>query len=187
TQDVQLFSASIRDNLTFFSRGGACPALGSCPALDACSAPDACPARIGDEQIERYLEELGLRQWVRSLPGGLDTQLATGGQGISAGEAQLLAFTRVFLKNPGLVILDEASSRLDPVTENLLERAMERLLQDRTGIIIAHRLQTVQRADDIMILEHGRIVEYGQRASLANDPGSCFYSLLQTGLEEVLV
>ena len=93
----------------------------------------------------------------------------------------------VFLKNPGLVILDEASSRLDPMTENLLERAMDRLLQNRTGIIIAHRLRTVQRADEIMILEHGRVVEYGQSASLANDPGSCFYSLLQTGLEEVLV
>jgi ATP-binding cassette, subfamily B, bacterial len=61
------------------------------------------------------------------------------------------------------------------------------LLQDRTGIIIAHRLRTVQRADEIMILEQGRVVEYGPRASLANDPGSRFYSLLQTGLEEVLV
>src|SRR6266567_1686645 len=74
-----------------------------------------------------------------------------------------------------------------PVTESLLERAMDRLLQERTGIIIAHRLQTIHRADDIMILEHGRVVEYGSRASLALDPASRFYSLLQTGLEEVLV
>jgi len=163
TQDVQLFHASIRENLTFFSK------------------------RIADDKIERLLDELGLGQWVQSLPDGLNTRLAAGGQGLSAGEAQLLAFTRVFLKNPGLVILDEASSRLDPVTENLLERAMDRLLQDRTGIIIAHRLRTVQRADEIMILEHGRVVEYGPRAFLANDPDSRFYSLLQTGLEEVLV
>ena len=163
TQDVQLFQASIRDNLTFFSE------------------------RTGDDQIERFLRELGLWQWVRSQPGGLNTHLAAGGQGLSAGESQLLAFTRVFLKDPGLVILDEASSRLDPVTESLLERAMDRLLQERTGIIIAHRLQTIHRADDIMILEHGRVVEYGSRASLALDPASRFYSLLQTGLEEVLV
>jgi len=163
TQDVQLFQASVRDNLTFFNQ------------------------RIDDEKIGRVLDELGLSEWLRSLSRGLDTQLAAGGQGLSAGEAQLLAFTRVFLKNPGLVILDEASSRLDPATERLLERAVDRLLQDRTGIIIAHRLSTVQRADEIMILESGRIIEYGQRELLANDPGSRFYNLLQTGLEEVLV
>lgn len=163
TQDVQLFQASIRDNLTFFSQ------------------------HIDDEKIGCALDELGLREWLRSLPDGLDTQLGAGGQGLSAGEAQLLAFARVFLKNPGLVILDEASSRLDPATERLLERAVDRLLQDRTGVIIAHRLSTVQRADEIMILESGRVVEYGPREMLANDSGSRFYNLLQTGLEEVLV
>lgn len=162
TQDVQLFHASLRDNLTFFSK------------------------RISDQQLEHVLKELGLWQRVQSLPDGLNTQLAAGGQGLSAGEAQLLAFTRVFLKNPGLVILDEASSRLDPATEHLLEQAVDRLSQERTGIVIAHRLRTVQRVDEIMILEDGRIVEYGPRAILANDPNSRFYSLLQTGLEEVL-
>jgi ABC-type multidrug transport system fused ATPase/permease subunit len=112
--------------------------------------------------------------------------LKTGGQGLSAGEAQLLAFTRMFLRDPQLVILDEASSRLDPATEQLLERAIDRLLQDRTGIIIAHRLQTVKRADDILILENGRSVENGSRIALANDPNSRFARLLQTGLQEVL-
>ncbi len=163
TQDVQLFQASIRDNLTFFNR------------------------RIGDDQIERFLREVGLWRWVESLPEGLDTPLSAGGQGLSAGESQLLAFTRVFLRDAGLVILDEASSRLDPATEGLLERAMDMLLRERTAIIIAHRLRTVQRADDILILERGRIVEYGPRTLLASDPASHFYSLLQTGLEEVLV
>lgn len=162
TQEVQLFHASVRDNLTFFNK------------------------LITDEQIEDVLKQPGLWQWGQTLPEGLETRLTTGGQGLSAGEAQLLAFTRVFLKNPGLVILDEASSRLDPATENLLEQAVSRLLEERTGIIIAHRLQTVQRADDILILENGHIVEYGARTTLANDPGSRFYSLLQTGLEEVL-
>ena len=98
----------------------------------------------------------------------------------------MLAFTRVFLKDPGLIILDEASSRLDPVTERLLERAIDRLLAGRTGIIIAHRLRTVQRADEIMILEQGRVAEYGRRALLASDHDSRFFSLLQTGLEEAL-
>ncbi len=97
-----------------------------------------------------------------------------------------MAFTRVFLRDPGLVILDEASSRLDPATEQLIERAVERLLRNRTAIIIAHRLGTVQRADEIMILRDGRVVEYGERERLAADPQSRFYGLLQTGLEEVL-
>jgi ATP-binding cassette subfamily B protein len=97
-----------------------------------------------------------------------------------------LAFTRIFLKDPGLVILDEASSRLDPATEHLIERAVDKLVQDRTAIIIAHRLGTVQRADEIMILEDGRVCEYGDRAELARDTNSRFYSLLQTGMEEVL-
>jgi ABC-type multidrug transport system fused ATPase/permease subunit len=162
TQDVQLFQASIRDNLTFFSR------------------------RIGDDRIERVLKDVGLWRWACSLPEGLDTHLAAGGQGLSAGESQLLAFARVFLRDPGLVVLDEASSRLDPATEGLLERAMDMLLRDRTAIIIAHRLRTVQRADDILILEQGRIVEYGPRTTLLGDPASRFYSLLRTGLEEVL-
>ena len=109
-----------------------------------------------------------------------------GGRGLSAGQAQLLAFTRVLLKNPSLVILDEASSRLDPVTEQLLERAIDRLLANRTAIIIAHRLDTIHRADEIMILDNGKASEYGERKQLAADPTSRFYQLLQTGMEEVL-
>jgi ATP-binding cassette subfamily B protein len=163
TQNIQLFHASVRDNLTFFDPG------------------------VPDEQILQVIRELGLGEWLASLPEGLDTELASGGGGLSAGEAQLLAFARIFLQDPGLVILDEASSRLDPATENLIERAIARLVQERTAIIIAHRLGTVQRADEIMILEGGRIGEYGVRAELARDPTSRFYSLLQTGLvEEVL-
>jgi ATP-binding cassette subfamily B protein len=162
TQDVQLFRATVRDNLTFFER------------------------RASDDEILRVLKEIGLWAWYESLPDGLDTWLAAGSEGLSAGEAQLLAFARVFLKNPGLVILDEASSRLDPATEQRIERAVSKLLAGRTGIIVAHRLGTVQRANEIMILEAGRIGEHGPRAQLAADPGSRFYRLLQTGMEEVL-
>lgn len=162
TQDVQLFRGSVRDNVSLFSK------------------------RVSDEQIQDALSELGLWEWVQSLPDGLDTELHAGGSSLSAGEAQLLAFTRVYLKDPGLVVLDEASSRLDPATERLLERAIDRLLQDRTAIIVAHRLSTVQRADEIMVLEDGRIREWGSRVALARDPGSRFHDLLQTGLAEVL-
>ncbi len=162
TQDVQLFRASLRDNLTLFDN------------------------TIGNHVIMQALDELGLRPWCESLPDGLDTELLAGG-GLSAGEAQLLAFTRALLRNPALVILDEASSRLDPATERLIERAVDKLLRGRTGIIIAHRLGTVQRADEIMILDEGQIVERGERACLASNPRSRFFQLLQTGLEEVLV
>jgi ATP-binding cassette subfamily B protein len=118
------------------------------------------------------------------MPQGLDTMLTTGGGGLSAGEAQLLAFTRVFLQDPGLVILDEPSSRMDRATERLLEEAMGRLVKNRTAIIIAHRLSTVARADEIIIMENGRIREHGERAALAADPRSRLYALLQAGLEE---
>jgi hypothetical protein len=115
--------------------------------------------------------ELGLDDWLRALDDGLDTTLGAGGRGLSAGEAQLIALARVFLKDPGLVVLDEASSRLDPKTERLLESAVTRLLAGRTGIVIAHRLTTVERADQILILEDGAVAECGARSVLADTPG----------------
>jgi ATP-binding cassette, subfamily B, bacterial len=162
TQEVQLFQATVRDNLTFFD--------GSIP----------------DGAILEAVRELGLSPWLERLPEGLSTTLSTGGRGLSAGEAQLLAFTRIFLRDPGLVILDEASSRLDPATEQLIERAVDRLLEDRTAIVIAHRLATVERADDILVLENGAVLEYGKRTALIADPGSRFSQLLARGIEEVL-
>lgn len=163
TQDVQLFQASVRDNITFFDN----------------SIPDA--------RIMEVIEALELGDWFRALPRGLDTRLETGGRSLSAGEAQLLAFTRVFLRDPGLVILDEASSRLDPATEQLVERAIDKLLENRSAIIIAHRLGTLHRAHDVLILDEGRIVEHGDRKALLADENSRFYSLHQTGLESLLV
>jgi ATP-binding cassette subfamily B protein len=162
TQEVQLFQASVRDNLSLFK-------------------PD-----IPDAEILSVLGKLGLHDWLQSLPDGLDTELTTGGGSLSAGQAQLLAFARVFLAHPDLVILDEASSRLDPATEQLIEKAIDMLLTKRTGIVIAHRLNTVQRADDILILEDGTVREMGNRELLAQDPTSHFHHLLATGMAEVL-
>jgi ATP-binding cassette subfamily B protein len=159
TQDVQLFHASVRDNVTFFDR------------------------EVPAETVARVIQDVGLGPWLRSLPDGLATKLTPGGS-LSAGEAQLLAFARVFLKDPGLVVLDEASSRLDPSTERLLERAVDRLLVGRTAIVIAHRLATVERADRIVVLEDGRVVEEGERTALAGDPASRFGQLRRVGLED---
>jgi ATP-binding cassette, subfamily B, bacterial len=161
TQNVELFQASIRENLSFFD------------------------PTVSDTRIWAALEELGLHDWVRTLPKQLDTELSSAN--LSAGEAQLLAFTRVFLRNPSVIILDEASSRLDPATEALLERAVSKLLKGRTAIIIAHRLQTILRSDEILILEDGKMLEHGSTKILGNDPTSRFAQLRRTGLEEVLV
>ncbi len=162
TQEVQIFQGSVRENLTFFD------------------------PQLADADLHAALNLLGLDTWLARLPDGLDTPIGANGLGLSAGEAQLLAFTRVFLKNPGLVILDEASARLDPGSEALLNAAMERLFAGRTAIVIAHRLQTVLRADQILILEDGRIAEYGPRVVLQADPNSRFSQLLRLGLAEVV-
>ena len=145
SQDVQLFHATLRDNLTLFSES------------------------VDDHHLLDVLFRLGLGDWAMSLPSGLDTVLPPGGGGLSAGEGQLLAFARAFLADPGLVVLDEASSRLDPATERLIERAVDHLLAGRTGILIAHRLATLERADEILIVDRGRVVEHGPRGALAAD------------------
>ncbi|MGN6693187.1 MAG: ABC transporter ATP-binding protein [Aquihabitans sp.] len=156
TQEVEVFRATVRDNLTVFGALGA----------DDASVVDA-------------LETVGLGEWFRSLDHGLDQHLQ-GDTELSAGEGQLLAFARLLLADPGIVILDEASSRLDPGTESRLIAATDRLLSGRTAIIIAHRLTTLDRVDQILVLDHGRLVEHGDRAVLAADVDSRFHALLAT-------
>jgi len=162
TQDVQLFDGTLRDNLTLFDAG------------------------VSDDFILETTERLGLRQWIDAQPEGLDTHLSTGGASLSAGEAQLFALTRVFLTQPSLVILDEPSSRLDAATETLLQAAVDQLMRQCTGIIIAHRLATLEQVDKIMVLGDGRILEFGEREALAQDPSSHYARLLTTGREEEL-
>jgi len=163
TQDVELFRASIKDNITFFD------------------------SRYSDEEIIDVLRKLGLEDWFNKLPNGLETEIYSEELGLSAGEEQLLALTRAFLKDPQIVILDEASSRLDPATEKITERALTKLLQDRSVIIIAHRLSTLDKVDKILILENGEISEFGLRSELIDNPKSHFSQLLQQDVMEVLL
>lgn len=161
TQDVQLVTGTVRDNVTLF---GALPG--------------------DDDVLVQLLAEVGLGRWLADV-GGLDGTVH-GTAGLSAGEAQLVAFARAFLSDPGLVVLDEASSRLDPVTETRVNAATERLLAGRTAVIIAHRLATLDRTDRVVVLEHGRVVEEGCRSSLADDHRTRWAALLRTaGGEEV--
>jgi ATP-binding cassette, subfamily B, bacterial len=153
SQDVELLDAPLRDNLTFFG------------ARDA-----------SDDAILGVLAEVGLGRWAAALPDGLDTRLDA--RALSAGEAQLIAFARVLLSDAGLVLLDEATSRLDPATEATLADATERALAGRTAVIVAHRLSTLDRVDEICVVHGGRIVEHDQRATLAGDDRSHFAGLL---------
>ena len=154
-QEAHLFTASVRDNLTLFDDG------------------------VPDERLTDILESLGMGAWLHELPAGLHTLLGAGGNGLSAGQTQVLACARLLLRDPDVVILDEPSSKLDPATERLVQRAFGRLLADRTGIIVAHHLSTFALADDILILEQGEVLEYGPRLTLAADPASHYAAMLR--------
>ncbi|MBK5222965.1 MAG: ABC transporter ATP-binding protein [Acidimicrobiia bacterium] len=160
TQDVELFRTSLHDNLTMF---------GSRPATDA--------------ELRSVLHQVGLDTWFAHQTDGLDTQVS-GAQSLSAGEAQLLAFARALLADPDIVVLDEASSRLDPVTEAKLSAATDALLRGRTALIVAHRLATLDEVDEIVVVDAGRIAEHGSRSELARDGTSRFAALLAvSGIE----
>ena len=154
TQEVQFFGATIRDNLTLFD------------------------AAVDDRQVETALERLHLRPWLAAQPEGLDTVLASAQLALSAGEAQRLALARVLLRDPDIVILDEAAARLDPASEYEVEEALAELLVGRTGVVIAHRPRSVEKVDDILILDGGRIAEHGPRRQLLANPDSRLHELL---------
>ena len=120
-----------------------------------------CSTRTCSTSAGRALDELGLGDWVADLPDGLETRLGDGGYVLSAGQEQLVAFARILVRDPHVVILDEATARLDPVTEARVQRATERLLRDRIGIVIAHRLSSVRHCDEVVMLADGQVVEAG--------------------------
>ncbi len=141
-QEPFLFAGSIRTNLAF-------------------GRPDAT-----DAQIEQAIDVVGLRELVDRLPNGIDAEVHERGQTLSAGERQLLALARAFLAAPRILILDEATSSLDLQSETIVERALDRILEGRSAILIAHRLTTAQRADRIVVVDHGGVVESGTPSEL---------------------
>jgi ABC-type multidrug transport system fused ATPase/permease subunit len=164
-QEVQLFPGTVRDNVALFDDD------------------------VSDADVEKALAEVGLSDWLLAQTSGLQTRLATtdGGAGLSAGEAQLLALARLFCRQPSVIVLDEATSRIDPETQAQLEAATERLLVGRTAVIIAHRLATLDRCDDIAVLDAGQVVEFGARRDLLANPNSAFARLTRAGSEEWIV
>ena len=155
-QEVELLAGTIRDNVTLF---------------------DAGPT---DEAVRDALRLAGLETLVE---GGIDRPLGANGTGLSAGEAQLLALARVWLRDPDLVVLDEATARVDPRTEARIEAGVRQLMSGRTTVIVAHRLSTLRHVDEIIVMNHGRVVEHGDRSVLADLEGGRFHHLLELALD----
>ncbi|MEX0428856.1 ATP-binding cassette domain-containing protein [Nocardioides sp. DS6] len=128
-------------------------------------------ADIPRHEIVAAVAELGLTDWVAGLPDGLDTLLGPGGTTLSAGEEQLVAFARLLVRDVQVVVLDEATARMDPVTEARVVAASDRLLRGRTGVLVAHRLSTIERAEMVAVLDHGRVIQQGMRDRLARVDG----------------
>ena len=141
-QDTFLFTGTIAENVAFFD-----------PAMPR-------------ETIERACRDVGLGPLLDRLPDGLDSRLAERGGGLSVGEKQLVSFARALARDPRILILDEATSSVDPETEAVIEKAVDRLLSGRTSVVVAHRLSTIVRADRILVLSHGQVREAGTHAEL---------------------
>jgi ATP-binding cassette subfamily B protein len=145
-QDTFLFSGNVADNLR----------------LDA---------EVSDEQLQRICSDLGLDELLRRLPQGLATELRERGGNLSSGERQLLAVARVAIRNPTVLVMDEATAFMDPSTEATLQRDLDRLLQNRTAVVIAHRLATVEASDRILVLKAGELIEQGTHVELRANGG----------------
>jgi ATP-binding cassette subfamily B protein len=143
-QDGFLFNGTLRANLTY-------------------GAPDA-----SESDVWNVLRAMGIDDWVRNLPEGLDTEVRERGGRFSAGERQLVALGRAFLDDPSVIVLDEATSNLDPETEVEIEGALRVLLAGRTAIVIAHRLRSAERADRVIMIGDGRIIADGSHANLVD-------------------
>jgi ATP-binding cassette subfamily B protein len=158
TQRTEILAGSLAENITLF-------------------------ADLPRATVDAAVDELGLTAWVEGLPQGLDTLLGPGGTSLSAGEEQLVAFARLLVRDVRVVVLDEATARMDPLSEARVVRAAERLLSGRTGLLVAHRLSTTERAEQVAVLERGRVVQHGPRDQLADSPGA-FRELLTASARE---
>jgi ABC-type multidrug transport system fused ATPase/permease subunit len=142
TQATFLFDGSVLENIRY-------------------GRPDA-----SDEQVLAVAHAIGGGDWIASLPNGLDSQVGERGASLSMGQRQIVALARVLLQDPAIVILDEATASIDPLTETLIQEGLDLVLRDRTAIVIAHRLSTVRHADRIIVLRHGAIIEQGSHDGL---------------------
>jgi len=158
TQENYLFSGSVFDNIRF-------------------GRPEAT-----QEEIEVATRAIGAHGFIAALPDGYETPVSNRGGLLSAGQRQLIAFSRAFLADPAVLILDEATSSLDVPSERLVQRALRTILKGRTAVIIAHRLSTVEIADRVLVLEHGRIIEEGSPAELIEGGDGRFSDLHQAWL-----
>jgi ATP-binding cassette, subfamily B, bacterial len=146
-QDGFLFDASVADNVRYGRPG------------------------MTDAQITAAFDELGLADWLQGLPDGVRTPVGQRGESLSAGERQLVAVARAYVADPDLLVLDEATSAVDPATEMRLTRALDALTSGRTTLTIAHRLSTAERADEVLVVDAGRVVQRGTHAELVDVPG----------------
>ena len=145
-QDVFLFAGTIEENIT----------LGT---------------SLSKERIQQAIHTVGADHFVNSLPKGLDTLLSERGTSLSVGERQLISFARALAFDPRILLLDEATSSVDRETEKLIQNGLEHLLENRTSLVVAHRLSTIQNMDRILVLHHGRIEEMGTHEELVKKEG----------------
>ncbi len=146
-QDVFLFSDTIRNNITLNNTA------------------------ISDDKIEEAARLVGAWEFINKLPGGLSYNVMERGGTLSVGQRQLISFVRTLVYDPRIIVLDEATSSVDSETEELIQQAVEKLMQSRTSLVIAHRLSTIQKADKILVLKKGRIVEHGTHSQLLQHDG----------------
>ncbi|GAA0803805.1 ABC transporter ATP-binding protein [Spirilliplanes yamanashiensis] len=139
---------------------------------------------LGDEDLELAFGELGLADWVTGLPAGLHTPVGERGEALSVGERQLVALVRAYVADPDLLVLDEATSAVDPATEVRLQRTLDAVTRGRTTVAIAHRLSTAQSADEVIVVDAGRVVQRGPHAELIRDPESVYGRLHSSWLEQ---
>ena len=146
-QDGFLFDSSVADNVRYGRPG------------------------LSDEDVELAFTELGLADWLASLPAGAASSVGERGESLSVGERQLVAVARAYVADPDLLVLDEATSAVDPATEVRLQRALDSLTRGRTSIAIAHRLSTAEAADEVLVVDRGVVVQRGPHAELVQVPG----------------
>lgn len=159
-QDGFLFDATVAENIRFAAPG------------------------LTDDDLELAFTELGLADWLAGLPAGLQTPVGERGEALSVGERQLVALVRAYVADPDLLVLDEATSAVDPATEVRLQRALDAVTRGRTTVAIAHRLSTAQAADEVIVVDAGRVVQRGPHAQLLQDPDSIYAKLYASWLEQ---